>query len=188
MSNIKLIAKGFCVYPLSLALTRNPQLWDEFRVRTEGDQSPHRDMPDIFVRYNDRKNYDGDRQRFNEEHDSVWYPCIGVIPEAKQLALQLMTLVHGERLGGIFITKIPPGKQCHPHIDSAWHSHYYDKYVIQVESHPMQAFQFGGEALVTEPGDVFWFDNSKTHWVTNDSPVDRISMIVAIRSHRHERV
>lgn len=191
MNSLAPIAKGLNVAPLYQALIRNPQLWNEYPIRTEHPASPHRDMSDIIVRYNNWTNLKDQtseaRLEWSKEHESVWYPCIAVIPEVKDLALQVMTLVKGERLGGVLITKLPPGKQCYPHIDKSWHSEYYDTYAIQIVGNLQQAFHFEGEALVAMPGDVYWFDNINLHWVTNESSEDRITMIVSIKSHRYER-
>lgn len=187
MTTIRQLASGFDVMPLQRVLLRNPDLWDEFRFRTEDENSPHRDMQDIIVRYNERKNFDGDRDNFNNEHESVWYPCLSVIPEVKPLVFDLMRLVEGEKLGGIFITRLPPGKECYPHVDGSWHSREYEKYAIQIESAPSQGFFFDKDCLLAKPGDVYWFDNTQKHWVKNDSNFDRITMIVTIKSHKYQR-
>jgi quercetin dioxygenase-like cupin family protein len=57
----------------------------------------------------------------------------------------------------------------------------YEKFAVQIASAPGQAFCFEGERLETKPGDVFWFDNQHLHWVTNDTPYERVTMIVCIR-------
>lgn len=187
MNNMMHIASGINVLPLQLALKRNPQLWNEITSRTEHPESPHRDVSDIHIRYNDLKNHEN-RVQFNLEHDSVWYPSVAVLPEVKEIAFQLMGLVRGERLGGILITRIPPGKQCFPHIDGGWHASYYDKYAIQIQGNAEQAFCFDNESFSAAPGDVYWFDNSTSHWVTNNSNEDRITLIVCIRSERYKGV
>ena len=98
-----------------------------------------------------------------------------------------MAHVKGERLGGVLITKIPPGVTCMPHVDGGWHAAYYDKYAVQLQSAPRQHFHFQDESLCAAPGDIYWFDNSVEHWVTNESSVDRMTMIVCIRHNRYER-
>ena len=95
-----------------------------------------------------------------------------------------MAGVRGERLGGVLITRIRPGQICKPHTDPGWHARYYSKFAVQIAAAPEQAFHFEGEKLVTAPGDIYWFDNSHTHWVTNESEVDRITMIVCIKTER----
>jgi hypothetical protein len=93
-----------------------------------------------------------------------------------------MYLVKGERLGGILITRIPPGGICKPHHDrGTWHASYYDKYALQLESHPFQAFHFDEGSYSAMPGELYWFNNQEVHWVTNESPIDRITLIFCIK-------
>lgn len=177
---IGLIASGLNVQPLVKAIDEHPELWDVHRMRTEHPQSPHHDLSDIWIRYNAWENWKGDRLKFNSDHESVWYPASSVLP-VKPLIFEVMHLMQGERLGGIFITKIPSGKDCKPHIDQGWHSRYYEKFAVQLKSNSEQAFQFEGEKLVTAPGDLFWFDNAYKHWVTNPTNEDRMTLIITLR-------
>lgn len=156
------------------ALAQNPQLWNADRARTESPDSPHREIDDIWVRFAAEGAGHG-------PHDSIWYSAAACLP-VRQIVYPLMAHVCGERLGGILITRIPAGKQVYPHIDRpGWHAEYYDKFAVQIASARGQKFCFEGESLETEPGDVFWFDNAYSHWVTNDTPHERITMIVCIK-------
>jgi hypothetical protein len=122
--------------------------------------------------------------REDGSHDSVWYPECDVLP-VRDIVYPLMAAVRGERLGGVLITRIPPGQQCKPHTDPGWHARYYDKFAVQIKSAPGQCFHFHGESLAAEPGEVYWFDNAHTHWVTNDSTEERITLIVCIKTERN---
>lgn len=170
------------VQPLLSQIEAHPELWDDFDFRTNSAISPHREMSDIIVRYNARENFQGDRITFNEAHESVWYPCIREIPAAIPIALEVMRLVEGERLGMVLITRIPPHKQCYPHRDAGWHARYYDKYAVQLASAPGQAFCFEGESLSADPGEIYSFENSQVHWVTNDTDFERMTLIVSVRN------
>lgn len=170
----------FDVKPALAQLAQHPELWNQFTARTLAYQ--HSQIDDIWVRYNAWENFDpANPVSFNEPHEAVWYPAGRVLTEVRKLAFDLMRLVEGERLGGVLITRIPPGKRVEPHIDQGWHASYYDKFAIQLKGDRAQAFCFEGEAHVTEPGDLYTFDNSKSHWVTNDSTHERITLIVCIR-------
>lgn len=175
---IRLLAQGAPVDALRAALVGNPGLWNQRTERTAPAGSPHHGLDDIWPRFADEATMQPDGS-----HDSIWYPAADMLP-VRDLAFSLMAMVRGERLGGILITRIKPGQQCKPHTDPGWHARYYDKFAVQIEADPQQAFHFVGHSLVTAPGDVFWFDNAYTHWVTNDSQRDRITMIVCIRTER----
>lgn len=170
-----------------LQLRQSPYLWNLYRERTQRPDSPHVDVDDIWVRYRDRTEFElgqRDWSEFNQEHDSVWYPAADKLPAVKNLSYQLMTAVRGERLGGVLVTRIPPGKAVKPHADAGWHAEYYDKFAVQLESHPDQAFYFEDGGYAAAPGEVYWFRNQALHWVRNDSPVDRVTLIVCIRQDR----
>ena len=151
-------------------------------MRTENPTSPHHGLDDIWIRYNDNSScYDAVEAR--KEHDSVWYPEAETLPSVKDMAFELMRRLRGVRLGGILITRIPPGGMCKPHTDTGWHAEYYrDKYAVQLASHPDQAFCFQEGGYSAEPGEIYWFNNLVEHWVINPSPVERITAIFCIKS------
>jgi hypothetical protein len=183
---IRLLTARFDVAPALAQLAAHPQLWNRYTHRTRG-YSPHRQIDDIWVRYRDFAAYSGDPSFFADEHDSVWYPEAAAIPAIPALCLALMSTVQGERLGGVLITRIPPGGEVAPHIDHGWHARYYDKFAIQLMGTPEQAFCFEGCQLSALPGQAYMFDNSRTHWVQNASNVPRMTLIVCIRgAHRVE--
>ena len=180
------------VAPIVNALERNPDLWNSIGDRRREEiNSPHREAPDIWVRYN---SYDriADRVHFNDEHIPVWYPAWDKLPELKPIVFDLMQRVQGEILGGILITKVPAGKKVYPHVDTGWHVDYYDKFYIQLAGAEGCDFCVAGEDGVVErftpkTGQVYLFDNRNPHWVDNDSAVDRMTLIVCIRTQMFGR-
>lgn len=181
--SIGFLASGFEVEPLLIQVARNPGVWNRHKMRTEDYQSgPHTVVSDIWVRYNAFENFKGDPQAFNDEHESEWYPESELIPSVTPLVFDVMRLVGGTRLGGVLITKIPPGGRVEPHQDHSWHADYYQKFAVQLMGTPDQAFHFEGEELRALPGDLYTFDNSQTHWVTNDSKQDRMTLIICIKA------
>lgn len=177
MSPIRLLKSGINVKPMQDALAQNPQLWDQQTARTAPTGSPHFGLSDIWARF-----ADPDTMREDGSHDSVWYSAANVLP-VRDLVYPLMSEFKGMRLGGVLITRIRPGQVCKPHIDTHWHSSFYSKFAIQIESdYESQAFCFDEAELNTRPGDLFWFNNHFKHWVTNDGEKDRVTMIVCIRT------
>lgn len=158
-----------------------PEIWNTHRMRTESYGTPHNGVSDIWVRYNPWPNYTGDWAAFNDPHVSEWYPVIDKIPAVRALTRQVFKLVGGETLGGVLITKIPPGGEVAPHVDGGWHAGHYDKYAVQLKGNKDQVFGFEDSELRPDPGEVYTFDNSKLHWVKNDSDSDRMTCIICIR-------
>lgn len=179
---IQKITGGANVAPLLWALQAHPNLWDERPQRTSDPKSPHYGLHDIWVRYAapEHVGKEGD-------HESIWYPCETILPYVKAIVYPLMHLVEGDRLGGVLITKIPAGKTCKPHIDKGWHASTYRKFGVQIQSSPGQRFHVEEQSLEPMPGDVYEFVNSFEHWVTNDTPHDRITMIVCIQTEKKFR-
>lgn len=172
---IQLIGGGLDVSSIHWRLLKNPQLWNEFTARTEKEDSPHYELDDIWARFGD-----AERAVDGQPHEAKWYPSADVL-EVRPLCEAVMEFVGGKELGGVLITRIPPGKECKPHQDHGWHAREYQKFAVQIASAPNQFFCFEGEQLETKPGDLFWFDNQYTHWVTNPTQYERITLIICIR-------
>jgi hypothetical protein len=188
MKYFTLIRRGVDVGPLQQALSVHEELWDQNRARKDSPGSPHNRMSDIWVRYNSDAECKktGDWSKFNDEHDSIWYPAFYTLEaELSPIIFNLMRLVKGERLGGVLITRIPPGQGIAPHVDRGWHVGYYDKYYVSIQSGIGATFHHSsGEYINPLAGDIWLFDNRLEHWVKNQSNEDRITLIVCIRSNR----
>lgn len=179
--SIRHLSSGFDVAPLVQQIEAHPEIWNTHRMRTEQYQTPHNAVSDIWVRYNAWDKFTGDIAAFNGPHESVWYPVVDTIPAVRGLVQDVYNSVNGSELGGVLITRIPPGGEVKPHVDGGWHAGYYDKYAVQLKGNAQQAFCFEDSRLSPEPGDLYTFDNSKLHWVTNDSDSDRMTLIICIR-------
>lgn len=160
-------------------LEKNPDLFGQFDWRKEA--YAHRGMTDIWVRYN---HPDRMGPAFNAEHSSIWYPAVRDLPEVPAICLALMARVRGERLGGVLITKLPPGGRIKRHVDQGWHAAYYSKFYVAVKNEPGAEFHWEDRCIDPAPGEVYEFRNDVPHWVENNSDEDRIAMIVCIRTLR----
>ena len=193
MRHFELIAEGLNVAPVMAQLEENPDLWNEHRIRKEAPGTPHSEMSDIWVRYKDVKPHieAGSYAGFGDPHIPIWYRAWTQIPALKPIVFNLMEHVHGEMLGGVLITKIPPGCGIDLHKDDNWHVQYFDKFYVSLQGAPGAIFgcEHGGirEELEPRTGDCWLFDNRKPHWVMNDSKVDRVTMIVCIRTEMFGR-
>jgi hypothetical protein len=197
---IQFLFGGVDVKPLVEAIHAHPELWNQYGARTKVYE--HSKVSDIWVRYNDYANFDGNLSRFNDKHESVWYPAAKILPVEplvrKVVQRILLETSHwptdgtarrylGEpnagslELGGVLITKVPAGGQVLPHIDRGWHAAYYEKFAVQLAANEEQAFCFEEAELITQPGDVYTFRNDITHWVENPSDEDRMTLIVCIK-------
>ena len=175
------------VLPLSNSLKRQPELFGKYNFRRIAPNTPHADMTDIYLRYRDDLEElmaSGSMAKAGDPHRSVWMPCHEALPQATPIVFDLMRLVCGEELGGILITKLPPGGKIKPHVDLGWHARSYEKYVVSIEQSAGAVFKFPDGEFEAMPGDIHWFDNSVLHSVENNSNTDRVVMIIAIRHNR----
>jgi hypothetical protein len=170
---------GQCnVQPLIAALARQPELWDQNPIRTTHQGTVHADASDILLRYNDPNS----EVATIDNIDNVDFPAFALLPQARALVFDLMRLVEGNRLGRVFITKLPSTGRILPHKDEGKSPEYYDRYHIILQNYLGSEFRTGDETVCMNGGDVYWFNNKIEHEVFNDSIDDRISLIVDIRS------
>lgn len=184
MSKFLKIAEGVDVLPLLMQLHRKPDLWDRNKARLH-DNGPHRETHDIWLRYKDEteNKESGDYSNFASPHDPIWYPAFYVLPASRDLIFSLMARVGGERLGGILLYSVPPGKRIYPHVDEGWIVDYYDRFNICLQSNPLAKFCYEDEVMVARQGEVHRFVNNVNHWVTNEGDNDHIILTVCIRTH-----
>ena len=194
MNNFLKLAEGLDVVPAMAEIYRQPHLWNQFPVRTFHEQSAHRTLDDIVLRYN----------RFDEGDDFVDkvcasievenYPALAALPYCHGLIMWLMARVRGEHLGRVFISRIKPGGSIASHNDRIAPAEeafpdrivparYYDRHHIVLQSAPGTEFECGGERVYMAPGEMWWFNNQVDHSVTNNSRLDRVHMILDIHCY-----
>ena len=180
MPSFSRICDNIDVSQVVIELDENKALFGEIDIRKNNINSPHIEMEDIWFRYKDLNEMiaSGDYSTLCDEHDSIW---LKDLPHAKRLCLDVMALVGGERLGGVFITKLPPGGKIKSHIDGGWHAKYYDKYYVPIKNVKGSVFGFIDGDIDAVVGEVWKFDNSIPHWVFNNSNSERIAMVICIK-------
>lgn len=171
------------VLPLLLQIERHPELWDQNTARTDYEESPHKDVPDIWLRWRPLADLTT-REAYNEKFgELMWYPGITDLPAARTILMEIMSRVGGLALGGVFISKIPPGGAVKPHTDAmSWHANYFrTKVYVTIKTNPNAINWADGESLNMAAGSVWTFDNLRPHSVYNEGDCDRITMMAAIR-------
>lgn len=199
MRHLRQLLTGIDVATVVQELEAHPELWNQHKLRTTFENTPHQ-VDDIWLRYRAWSEWEDIRDsqtsllqpgsriaRFvGEEHESVWYPAIDALPSLRKCIFEIVRYFEVERLGGVLITRIPPGGEVKPHVDGGWHAGYYQKIALQLKSAPGQFFHFGDGGFECEPGTVYAFDNSFLHWVTNATEHERITCIICVRRDQRE--
>lgn len=155
-------------------LHRQPDLWDAEPGRREMDGTPHAGMTDIWLRYS--------KDKRQEAHFPVWYPAWNRLPSLHPLVYGALAAVRGVMLGGVLITRIPPGGKIDPHVDGGWHAKFFNtKVYIVLLGNEKCFYQIGEEKCFMKTGDSWTFSNQKMHSVENQGEDYRITLIICVR-------
>ncbi len=179
--NFARIATGIDPAPLLRELAMQPELWDQRPERRLAAGSPHGEMQDIWVRYRDQAEID-DPQRYAEPHWGVFYPAWQALPSLRPIVFGLMALTQSVHLGGVLITRLPPGARVHGHVDRSWHATFHNcKVYVALKTNPACINWFEDAQFVMQPGEGWWFNNQVTHGVDNHGDDERIALVVSMR-------
>lgn len=158
-------------------LDAHPELWDRYRLRTQHDTFAG--TSDIWLRYCDPK----DLANCYKPHLPVFYEAWTMLTALHPIVYYLMMQEKAVQLGGILITKIPPGGRIKPHHDrGGWHAEYYERKVyVPIRTNPQVINTCEDEQVVMGLGEAWYFNNLVTHDVKNEGETDRITLIVCMR-------
>lgn len=172
------------------AILQDSSLWNEYTHRTRDSSSPHNGLSDIWVRFAPIKTFLSGRYDPSKPFDREYYPVAERLqPYLSKVVDHTYKKVDGIELGVILITKITPAVQCKPHVDRGWAPNYFSKYAFSIQANADQQFSVKNDAdgydrLTTQPGDLFYFNNTCLHHVDNNSTEDRITLIITIKTER----
>ena len=167
---------------LNKQLEENPHLWNQNPERKIGVDSPHAAMSDIWVRFRPKSELKT-IENYAEAFIPAWYPSRSVLTEVERICLNMMTYFRCVQLGGVLITKIPPGGEIKQHNDKGrWHPEFFNtKVYIPLKSNEGCINTCDGDVTNMKEGEVWVFDNLKNHSVKNTGETDRITLIISMR-------
>jgi len=116
------------------------------------------------------------------QHENVDQPAYAKLTEARPIVFGLMSRVQGERLGRVMINSLRPGGTIFPHADTPAHCEYYTRFHCVLQTSPGAVIRCGDETIHMPQGTVWWFNNALEHEVLNGGTVDRIHMVIDIRT------
>ena len=182
MGAFRLVASGVNVSGVVQELEAHPDLWNARAYRTESVASPHHGIPDIWLRYRKLSELTSP-QAYREEHFAEFYDEWNLVPSLHPIVYGLMAAVKAVYLGGIIVTRIPPGHQVKPHDDrGSWHAERMNtKAYLILKDNPWCLNHCDGDTVHMRTGDVWEFDNLRPHSVVNDGPSDRWTAIISMR-------
>jgi len=167
------------VSPLLNEVNTNDGLFGSLPLRTSYKDSPHHESEDILLRgpsISGKSKLD-----LQNEIQCINYDTFDLFPEIYEHVLDLMSLVRGEQLGRVVITKLPPKGKIHEHIDEGDAGDFYTRYHTVLQSGEGSIFKSGDETIKMEDGGVYYVNNHVLHSVVNNSEVQRIHLICDIQ-------
>ncbi len=177
MKHFELLAAGVDVLPLRHAIQRQPDLWDRHPQRQQMPGSPHAQVRDILLRFQDFQ-HATDVVAIQSTLETVYFPAWYQLPQAHALVFDLARRVEACRLGRVMITSLPPGGKILPHADEGAYAEHFERYHIALQGLPGSTFRAGDETVTMLTGQCWWFRNTVEHEVVNASADDRIHLIV----------
>ena len=181
MRHFRRVTEGVDVSPMLAELEAAPDLWNEHRERT-GEGSPHAGADDIWLRFFPRERL-LTQDDYRAEGRCVFYPAWERLPSLHRLAFDLMHALRCTEMGGVLITRIPPGGRVLPHDDrGSWHAEFFGvKCYLPLASNARCVNVCLDEEVQMRAGEVWSFNNLDTHSVENNGATDRITVILCYR-------
>lgn len=179
MKNFHQIATGIDVMPAMQEIMRNQDLWDKNTLRTKTPGTPHAEVNDIWLLFNEID--PADPMRAANDLIVRPYEAWLKLQWCKKLAIDTLARVWGRQLGRVIVTKLEPGKQIPSHKDAGAPAQYFSRYQIALQSLPGAIFTIEDEAVMFESGSAWWINNRAEHSVKNNSKDDRVVLIVDVR-------
>lgn len=175
MRHFQKLATGIAVNDLLLQVLRHSSLWDAEHIAAHWKKHhPDIEVSEILVRYPAGDEID--------EIQCEWQPCSSLLSSARDLALKVMSVVRGEQLGRVVLTRLAPGKVIFPHADIVGnYSKFYTRFHVPIKSSEGVIFICASERISMLSGELYWFDHASTHSVENRSQDDRINLIIDVR-------
>ena len=181
--NFRRLLHDVDVAPILAELDAQPALWDAHRWRLDAPQSPFRDTSDIWVRMLAPDLVAQNPALIGQPHEAVPYPAWHALPSLHPLVERLVETVRATELGGILITRLPPGVHVPVHADRGWHpEHFNTKAHVALRSNPGCRNTCEDDWISMQAGEAWTFDNLLPHSVENNGSADRITAIVCMRT------
>lgn len=174
------IQGGIDVVPLLTSLQKQPELWAEYTFRQRFIGNTNRDTETVFLRYTKGRCL---KDIYMEADEAADWPALEKLPEAQIILDQFRLLLEPQKIGRVFIVALKPGGKVLPHEDVGMYSDRFERFHIPLQSDDGNEFFCQHSEGVTEsvfmrPGELWWFNHKKLHWVVNGSARDRLHLIV----------
>lgn len=151
-------------------------LWHQHTFRQAHPGSAHHDTSAIYLRYPPLGTITV-HDVFNEL-EAQMTPAADALPAACHLAFWAQEVLGVTKLGRVMLVNLRAGGSIDPHVDEGAYADCYARFHVCVSAQPGVVFRCGGEEVEMRPGELWWFNHKRKHWVENRSSADRVHLIV----------
>lgn len=182
MKHLKLIEKGIDVKPFLREIENNAELW--FLDTSRQDKiAVQRETHAIALRCHGETAGEDSRIRRAKPlgyhgrptPDSARFPLTSEYVD--QLARSMSAT-----MGRCVLARLEPNGTVYPHADDGLYWLLRDRYHLTLKSVKGSRFNVGGEEVVMQEGELWWFDHTATHEAFNDSDEERVHIILDVMS------
>lgn len=155
------------------------ELWEQITARQNAPGTEHADTRSVFLRWAASQSLDA---AFNDI-EAVDYPAVGELPRVMKLVKDFVERMKPRELGRVLLVSLKPDGHIGKHIDEGAVAQHYARFHIPIISEEGNMFFVQNTDDVAElthmkPGELWWFNNKKTHWVSNMSSEPRLHLII----------
>lgn len=174
MEFFKRIQENVDVSSLLKEITDNEEFWLANTNRQKNIKA-HRETQTVQIRRAvTREDLD-----INENQESEW----GELSDKYPLACEFMSsfaAISGGQLSRAVIVRLKPKGSVYLHTDHGAYYRIRNRYHLVLKSKEGSMLMSGGEKVVMQEGELWWFDNNQYHLAMNDSEEWRIHFIFDI--------
>lgn len=184
MRNFRLIANALPTNPLLERVRALPaEAWLGAELRKEYAGSAHAAADTLLLRWPEDRTLEA---AFRDLEAADTPAAIELCPELPAVTNNLADRV-GRFLstGRCMITRLPAGAQIPSHIDEGPYADVYDRFHVCLAG--IAGFHCGGEVIVPEPGQAFWFNRKLPHRVENGAG-ERLHLILDLEAPHYRRM
>ncbi len=164
----------------------NHALFDECTHRQDFPGSPHHDTKAIFLRWAPHWT----PESIFDSTESIDYPGAKQLPAHYALAYRICHMIGATEWGRVMVVKMKPGGRIDQHWDGGAYAHHFDRFHLCLQGDEGNRFTCDGATVAMLPGELWWFNHQLPHSAHNDSPNERIHLIIdaQVQQYRARRL
>jgi aspartyl/asparaginyl beta-hydroxylase (cupin superfamily) len=156
---------------MSLALTEDEWLKDTTR---QDDYATHKETQTYFLYQTDLGWKLGSPYLYNKRSENQ------LLLDAVEPIVKYLEELHNGQRGQVLLIKLPGGKKIPRHYDAEDYLMNTRRHHVAIVTNKKTTFGVANETINIKQGECWEINNAKSHFVNNDSSIDRIHLLIDI--------